>query len=173
MTVENSTIDGNMAFGVDLDTPGRRRRRRRRHLHPGRYAEHLWAARSPTTRRSPPRSGPAPTSSGGGIATADTVVSVTRSTIENNTLISLSTQVRTTQGGAFSIVGGSLTITDSKFAGNAPAGSNEFDHPGVTVVLKDSTVGEKAPRDLHPGRQGIHAHRLIDHTTPAPTRSQV
>ncbi len=142
VTVENSTIDGNMAFGSDQDTQaavdgaGGAIYTRGGTLNVSDSTITNNTAYATTI-------GASADSSGAAIATADTAVSVARSTIEYNTLISLGTQVRTTRGGAISSVGGSLTITNSKFAGNAPSGSNEFDHPGATVVIKHSTVGPK------------------------------
>jgi hypothetical protein len=79
--------------------------------------------------------------SGGGVATSNTTVSVTKSSITNNTLNVVGNRTSVPQGAAFSATGGSLTISSSQLAGNLPGGRNEIVHQGAPLALKRVTVG--------------------------------
>jgi len=138
VTVANSTIMNNYAFNGDVgsqaafDTGG------------GIYAQHgtlvIAGSKIKGNTAFSTTSGTSATSLGGGVSTSDTIVSIARSAVTNNNLESIANPPGTSQGSAFSTIGGSLTITDCTFSGNGPEGKGEFYHPGVTVVLKGSTV---------------------------------
>jgi len=158
VTVSNSTIMNNYAFGGEVGsqaafaTGG------------GIYAQHgtLTILGSKITGNTvfSTTSGTSATSLGGGVSTSDTIVSITRSAVTNNTLESIASPPGTSQGSAFSTIGGSLTITDCTFSGNGPEGRGEFFHPGVTVVLKGSTVdGRKLPGDFTLNDNGFTSDR--------------
>jgi predicted outer membrane repeat protein len=88
--------------------------------------------------------GPSATALGGAGATKDAAVVVDGSTVTGNGLTALSAGANTMRGSAFSTNGGTLTVSGSKFLGNLPGGTSQFDHPGATVVLKNTTVdGQK------------------------------
>ncbi|MDR3635091.1 MAG: hypothetical protein P4L84_14900 [Isosphaeraceae bacterium] len=88
--------------------------------------------------------GTSATSLGGAGTTTNATATASSSTITGNGLIALSAGVNSTRGSAFSTNGGTLTITRSNLQGNLPSGTAEFDHPGATVVLKNTTVdGQK------------------------------
>lgn len=93
-------------------------------------------------------------SMGAGIGTSDTTVTVNSTRFENNTLSTVATMVPNTLGSATATSGGSLTITNSTFARNTPARSQEFYQANTTVILQNSTVdGKKFPaRYLLTGR---------------------
>jgi hypothetical protein len=105
-------------------------------------------------------SGPSAFSSGGGVATSNTVVTVSQSVVTGNALNAIASRVPTSQGSAFSTVGGSLTITGSTIFDNTPAGKGQFDHPRAAVVLKGSTVdGRKLPGSYTLGDNGFTPNR--------------
>ena len=85
-------------------------------------------------------SGTTATASGGGLSTVNAIVTVDHSTIQNNTLNTIGSQVNNVQGSAFSAAGGSFTITNSVITGNLPAGKSEFAQAGFPVILQNSTV---------------------------------
>ncbi len=94
--------------------------------------------------------------SGGAVGTNNTIVSVDRSKIEDNTLYTIATQVNTTQGSAFSATGGSLTVTGSIITGNIPFGNSDFSQTGASVVLTSSNVdGIQLPGSYKLGENGF------------------
>jgi hypothetical protein len=88
-------------------------------------------------------SGATGASLGSGVGSINTVVSVTGGSVANNRLSTVAAKVVTTQGSAFATLGGRLTVTGTKFSGNAPSGTYEFYHPGATVVLQRATLEGK------------------------------
>jgi hypothetical protein len=88
-------------------------------------------------------SGPNAQNAGGAVWTTNAVVSMTRSTITGNRLSTVAGRIATPQGSVFSTMGGSLTISGSKIAANSPNGTYNFDHPGATVVIENSSVDGK------------------------------
>jgi hypothetical protein len=78
---------------------------------------------------------------GGGIATNNTVVTVQRARILNNTLYTIASQSNQTLGSAAYATGGSLSISGSILSNNLPSGTAEVvAQQGAAVVLAQSTV---------------------------------
>jgi len=83
------------------------------------------------------------TGSGGAIDTTSTIVTVSKSTFQSNSVTAFSNVVTTALGGATATLGGKLTITGSKFSGNTPGRSGEFGQKDATVIVNSSTIDKK------------------------------
>jgi hypothetical protein len=77
---------------------------------------------------------------GGGIESTSTAVSIQDSTFNGNTVNAFSSQSYSESGGAISSMGGSLTISKSKFTGDTPATSAVSTQPGAVVLMQGSVV---------------------------------
>jgi predicted outer membrane repeat protein len=88
-------------------------------------------------------SGPLASTRGGAVSTINTQVAVNGSSIAHSVLTVLGNNATSAQGGAFSTLGGSLTLTRCIIAATAPGGQNAFYHPGVNVLLLNTTFGGK------------------------------
>jgi predicted outer membrane repeat protein len=74
---------------------------------------------------------------GGAIDTSGTVVTLIRTASTGNQLSSFSTATAASLGSAISLNGGSLTDTQSRYAGNIPKRAiYQFNHPGASVLFK-------------------------------------
>ena len=80
------------------------------------------------------------TSSGAGISSAQTPVTVGNSTFQYNALNTVSFGLPSLLGSTFSTNGGSLTVTNSKIEKNTPARWKNFSYPGATVTLRDVDI---------------------------------
>lgn len=83
------------------------------------------------------------TGSGGAIDTTSTIVTVAKATFQSNSVTAFSNVVTTALGGATATLGGTLTITGSKFSENTPGRSGEFGQKDATVIVNTSTIDKK------------------------------
>lgn len=86
------------------------------------------------------------TSSGAGVSTFQTAVTVGSSTLMYNALNTVSFGAPSVQGSTFSTIGGTLTVANSKLNKNTPGRWASFSHSGATVTLNNVVIdGKKIP----------------------------
>ncbi len=142
ITLTNSTVSENSIYAVDLTT-----------MNPvnaggaGIFAQGgaLSIAGSTISGNSvySVTTGRSASSLGGAVSTNQTPVVVSKSTLQYNSLNTVSYGSVSTLGSVFYTNGGSLKIVDSTMGKSTPGGTSSFGHPGATVTIVNLNLDGK------------------------------
>jgi hypothetical protein len=86
---------------------------------------------------------------GGAVASVGSVVTVSKGTLQYNSVSTFTVNAGAIAGGAFSTTGGSLTVSDSTVSKNMPGGWRSFSHIAAPVTLRSVTFDGKKIAGTH------------------------